>query len=468
MFISDASPDSTSEYIESGEMNQDAVKGLFTVLNYLIKSNISGEKELTDIDVEHLFRTNGIIEKIITKYPNEAKETGYNVINDNGDIVDESDELLLEAFKEASIYARLYRISYLKLVFENDLNEAVPIRRGSKLSDFSIHFDLSREGDFYEIENERIHYERVLIFYGKRTYSKYARPIDPHYADSIILSIKKAFDDYIENSEASKYILRNLSYLGIGMNNLANTVQKEVGQNRVYERLTALNQSRSIYKTIAYDKEKEEMNFVSQTLTGVIEVIRESKELLMSSTGYPYEQIFENPPNFKIGSSGVQNQLIVRYLWAKRIKTWSTNEWKPNLTTYYSRTSDMTGRKIDIPLLLELTLEEQAIVEEKAAKRIKDLRDSGVISVYEGRTGYEGDKFTMNIKLDDAVFEREKASAENLQEQVNQPQNGRTNRTTGQQDDLSKDSLLPDDDYWDELARVTTNDLDNIGRDVLS
>ena len=135
-----------------------------------------------------------------------------------------------------------------------------------------------------------------------------------------------------------------------------------------------------------------------------------------------------------------------------------TTEWLPNLTTYYNRTTDMTNKKINIPMEVEMTDEEQAIIHEKISIRNKNLIESQNISVYEARSTYRDNKLRFNIELDDVTFEKEKTSKENMQEQMTEkPNNEKTEDS----------SVIPDASYWDNLANITINDLTNIAEDVI-
>ena len=403
---------------------------------------------LTDIELEYQFRNSTLIQKIIKKYPMEAKSIGYQLINSTGVVIEESNEILLEAFKEASIFSRLYSRCFLYLDFD-DPNDEKPVKKESMLTGFKIYFDLYLEGDFFINNKEKIHRDRIIEFIGVKSYSKTALNEDYNYADSVLQGLNKSMTDYVDNNENAKFIIKNLSYLTVGIDNLGNMSKSDEGRSMIFDRLITLNMNRSINKTIAYDKKSEIIGFVSQTISGINDVINQLKEIFVSETDYPVEELFEQAPSQKLGS-GVQNQLIARYLWARRCRNWTINNWMQYYTTYFSRTKDMNGIKINIPFIVDLTEEERANVENIGADRIKKLIDAGVIDVEEARTGYLGNKYTLNIKLKDAP----PTQSMSFTQEPDTP-------TSSQQDSI------PDNMFWDALATITEQDLDQIGEELV-
>jgi len=444
----------------SGDFNLDS-SGLMRILSLFRDKNqnadISGDARfhrLNDIELENLFRTSNLIKKIIRKYPEESKSVGYQIVNGDGKVIEENNEIILEAVKEASIFSRLYGKCYLKLLF-ND-NEIRPLKRGSDVIGFEIHFNIVKEGDFYIIDDEPVHHERVITFIGIRSYAKMAKPDDDDYADSAIQGMYNSFQDFMDNNASAKHLLQNLSYLSIGIDNLGSMTMSNEGQEKVFGRLTALNLNRNITRTVAYDKRTEELNFISQTISGVKEIIDEMKQIFVAESEYPAEEIFEESPTQKLGS-GIQNQLVSRYLWARRVRNWVINNWLEYYKTIFERIRNMEGLKIEIPFIVDLTDDEKAEIQNKGATRTKTLIEAGVITPEEARTGYKDDKFTLNIELDEAAFaEMKKQKLEESQAALQKPSPA-----------LTEDAdIIPDDKFWDSLATVTFNDLDDIAYEI--
>jgi hypothetical protein len=449
------------------ELNFDAV-GLMKIFSlFQSKKSIDDSSNdfefhrLTDEEILTIFRSSTLIQKIIKKYPMESKTIGYQLIDSNGNIISDKDEenILLEAFKDASIFARMYAKSYLHLHMDDFISDDKPIKKGSKLKGYKIHFDLYREGDFYNIENEKVHYSRILIFFGNRTYAKNVIDIDDvNYSDSVLQGLYNAYNDYLETNVNAKYILKNLSYLSIGIDNLGAMSKSDEGRGLILDRLVSLNMNRSITRTIAFDKKTEAMSFISQTLTGVKDVIEELKEIFISESDYPVEEIFDQSPKQKLGS-GIQNQLVARYLWARRCRLWAINNWLNQYMQFFTSTKNMENLKLDIPFKVDLTEEEKANIQLIGANRIKTLIDAGVIVDEEARTGYMGDEYSLNIELDNNAFM--KKSKETKKEELQ-------SMTLIENPPASNTDAIPDDKFWDALASVTMADIDAIGEEILS
>jgi hypothetical protein len=407
-------------------------------------------QRLSDYEIEREFRSSTLIQKIIKKYPMEAMSIGYELVDRDGNVINSHDRLLLESFKEASIFSRLYGRCFLVFEFDDTADMKKPVKKESKLLGYSIKFDSISEGDFYNIEGEKIYHERVIEFVGVRTYSKFSKTADIDYTDSVLQGLFQSLRDYVENNQNAKLILGNLSYLTVGIDNLGNMSKSSEGQQMIFDRLSTLNINRSINRTIAFDKKSEEIGFITQTLSGVKDIIQEIKEIFTSETDYPVEELFEQSPGQKLGS-GVQNQLISRYLWARRCKSWVINNWLGYYQIYFNRITDMTDININIPFIVDLTEEERANIENVAADRTKKLIEAGVIDASEARTAYSGDKFTLNIELDDANFIESRRLTETQTSPVF---------------DEQLDSI-PGNAYWDNLANITTADLEEIAEEIL-
>lgn len=429
----------------TSELNLDAA-GLLNVLGQIGRTDRVNQssQRLSDAELESQFRNSALIQKIIKKYPIEARNIGYQLIESNGNILEENNPILLEAFKDASIYARLYSRCYLYLDVSG--GDTAPIKSGSELLGYKIYFDLHKTGDFYEQGTTKIHFHRILEFIGVKTYSKNK----DNDADSVIQGLYKSLEDWISCNENGKYILNNLSYLTLGVDNLGNMTKTNEGRGMIFDRLTTLNINRDISRSIAYDKKSETIGFISQSISGIKDIISEAKEVFMSETGYPVEEIFEQSPTQKLGS-GIQNQLISRYLWARRCRGWILNEWMPNYITYFNRMKNMLKVSITIPFILDLTDEEKAEIENKGADRIKKLIEVGVITSSEGRSGYRGKQYSLNIAL------------ENDDDEI------QTSSLTESKKPITQDSeLIPNDKFWDALSDLNTDDLSIMAEELLT
>lgn len=419
-------------------------------------------QRLTDYELSGLFRQSKLIKKIITKYPQEAVSTGYIVKDKNGGVISTNDEVILEAFYDASVSGRLYGKCFLVLDFEKT-ESSQPMLKNDKLIGYRLMFDLIKKGDFYE-ENQSIkhHQDKVHIFIGSRTYLKDVGIEDINYADSILQDAAISFRNYTTSLEISRKILANLSYLLIGIDNLGVSLRTDKGRQDVLERLMSIRTSRNVNRAIPYDKQKEILSFISQNVTGINDIISNVKEMFIAESDYPPSILFEEDSKQSMGS-GIQNQLIARFIWAKRSRSWTLNNWLKQYKLFYNRYLKGQPYELEIPFNVELTALEQAELEKLGAERLKLLIESKVITPIEARTGYTGSTYTLNIMLDEQSFRKylEIAISNNI-ETLKQNPNENTRNT-------NEDSvLIPGDDIFDSIADVTLADLEKVMLDAIN
>lgn len=414
------------------DLNNDA--GLASVLSMLSTmsrvhndescESIKSPKRLSHSELNNLFRSSKLIRKIVCLYPEKAESTGYEIKDKKGNIINTSDPIIVEAFKEASIFSRLYGKSLL--IFDFKSKDKSPLKYGEEILDYKISTTLRKEGEFFHLsgnETTKIHESKALIFLGEKNYIENSNINDDNYSDSIIQGIYESFMDYLSCNRHSQYLLENLSYLVVGIDRLADKSRTTLGSNEVFDRLRNLNENRRINRVIAHDKIGETVSFISQTLSGVQDIIASAKEYFLAETQYPSNIIFEESGNNGL-SSGMQNQLAGRFLWQKTVCEWTKNHWQKNYITFFSRLiQNFDQYQLSIPFKMDLNLMEQADFENKSAERIQKLINSSVISPVEARFGYSGKEFSLNINLDDKEY-REFLNSQNQKglKTLNSPQ----------------------------------------------
>lgn len=429
------------------------------------------EEDLTYVQIQELFNNNGIIKKIICKYPSNAKSTGYHVLNKDGVSINKNDTIILEGFYNASIYGRLYGYSCLAFETSKSFPED-PIKIGDKISGFKISNITTKTGDFYNIENENFHYTKVFKFYGDKKFlfeNPTAEVSELYKNQSIIQKLYKSFGRLKNANKATRYIVDNLSYLLVGIKNLNTLNSNDAGKELLSRKMMALNRERSMDRLISYDLDKEDLKFINQSLSGIDDVLNNFKIMLASESEYPYEQLFENGTSPGIGS-GIQNQLISRFLWQQKVNEWIDNNWLYNYQLLIERLFG-EGFTVDIPFNVQLSVAERAELELKIATRNKTLVDAGIISTEEARVTYHGNNLDFNLKLEDYIPEDEKEI--NITEKVEievennnleNTQNIRANNlgVTLDSVELNRDDtrdLQLTDDEFDAIANVTMADV---------
>jgi len=390
------------EDMEDGELNLDSGLGMLNVLNLLRQvgaDDIRVERFelLTEDEILILHQNSRLIQKIVNRYPNEARNIGYQLIDETGNVIEENNPVVLEGFETASIQARLYGKAYL--IIDNGDDENKRLSLNDEVLDYRIAFDLKLKGEFYtDHRKAKIHKSKVLIFVGTRTYTKGAKEDDSNYTNSVLQGVYRSFLKYENSINCIEHIVENLSYLKIGIKGLSNAVKTTEGQSRVFTRLQTVNSHRRIDRLLAHDTANETIEFINQTITGLSEAVGQIKELLVAEADYPYEILFGESTGKNALGSGTQNQLVQRFLWAQRTKTWAVNNWLGNYKKLFFQLFK-EGFKVVLPFNLDLTPTEQAELELAAAIRTEKLISSSVITPDEARTGYRNSSFSLNIEL---------------------------------------------------------------------
>lgn len=419
--------------------------------------DIPDVSRLSDSDLNNLFRQDFLIQKLVSRYPKKSKALGYYVQDEKGKTINENDEFILDAFTDASICGRLYGKAYL--ILGKDVTS--PLRKGEVFDEFQILYNLKLKGDFYfKDEDTRFHKSRVYVFIGYKTYHKDVTENDDLYSDSILQSVYYSFVDYSGSVQIAKLILANLSYLTMGIDNLSGITKTKEGQETVYDRLASVNENRNVSRILAYDKLKEDLSFISQSSTGVHDVIDTLKDAFVAKSDYTYSDLFEETPRQNIGS-GVANQLIARMLTANRLKNWVEENWLKNYEKLF-RILINENVKVKIPFKVELTYLEQAELEKMGADRVKVLIESGIITNLEARTGYKDNEYTLNLELSETPPKDLKVSSDDSGEANNKPPTPEAKNV----DNIDFESV--NNQFWDNLAIITQNDLDELARSLVT
>lgn len=444
---------------------------LMEMLEIFNNQYVKIENDDDALPIEHtelynLFSSSRIIQRVIEIYPRSATRIGYECLDDGKHTDHGIDHnLLLEAFKHASVYARIYGICYL-IVYEND--PKTPLKPNEKPNKFLYRTELRLVGDYYvNAKDQRIaHKTRTLFFYGVKKYQKpdyqyddFNREYD--YYDwfnseysSLITVLIDGFRTYGSGVKYTMKILRNLSNITIGIKDLAMRSRNERSKRDLLSRLWSFDRARRVDKAIAYDLENESINVVSQTLSDVRESIESFKEYFCAVCDVPKSKIFDEKRGATL-ASGYQNSIVERFEWAIQVKEWSEDHYLPQLKTLYRNLGiDCT---VKIPIVIELSKLEQAELEKLCSERDKNLIESNILIPEEIRTGYRDNAFSIRIKLDDALYQKSKE--DKLKTQSIAPIETQTAFT--------KDSLALDDELWEQLSLVTFEDLDRISEEMI-
>ena len=256
-------------------------------------------EKLTD-DMRCQLAKNPIIDRICTIYPTVASDIGYTIKN-NGEVIESSNVRIIEAFKHASIMSRIYGKAYLVFnpdtggqIFKNEwaykiYTELVKTPNGY------INFKHKNKGQnnytkkVYPLQN-------VLFFCHSKGYR--FDEFDPENEDdyiSIIDNIYKPVRDYLESLEVTRDIVKNISNLVLGVQDLSLQLRSEETKNVLFERVYLFDQAKRAGSTILKDTD-ESLEYINQTFNGVIDILQTlSNIIIMSTDNIPREKIMGYP-----------------------------------------------------------------------------------------------------------------------------------------------------------------------------
>lgn len=376
-----------------------ATNELMDVIKLAGNSAFAGSNDRFNVGVGNInrstilsvWRSSGLFKKIVTKYPNEARNAGYEIKQDK-DVLYRTDATLYNAFCEGDKQGRLFGTAYVILKDGYDLSEPLD----GVLIDYECLLDLYKNGDEYFSDGSRtFHESRVYVFYGERSYIPDLSPYDPAYAYSILESIQIDLRHYFNGYNTTQSILRNLSNVVLGVKGLG--MRLKTNKENVLTRLLTFDLNRRNENAIMHDKDDETINYISQSLSNVPEVMSSFRECLCAATNYPITQLFPSTQSNGI-SSGIQNSVVQRFEWSVLVQKYADATYSDHLRRYYSEI--VKGDfQINIPLPMRISLVEQAEFEKIIAERNKILVDTQIVSINEIRQCYNTEETLIDVIL---------------------------------------------------------------------
>jgi len=429
---------------------------------------ISDFKRLSMMEASNLYRNSNLARKIVDLYPKASFNFGYELKDKDGNILDKDNDIILNAFLEASIHSRIYGHCFIYFELSDNKIDKPVTNKELTIDGYKLFYRMVDKRDFWEKDEFIYHKDRVILFQGVKNFL----PLDyvisnkdaSFFSDSILDSlVSSLYDNFITRSY-SKYILENLSYLLVGMSGLSAKVASGTNdaKKNVEERMNKINLQRNVSRLFTYDLNNEDIKFITQTLSGVKDLLQEFKENVAVESDIPYDKLFETGSGGSMGGSGIQNQLVARFLWTERKHDWSKENWLPHYKELFTKLKKIENNVVEIPFNSQLTEIEKAELQNIGADRIKKLIESGVISATEARTGYRESNYNLNISLeDDKKLVTEKLNSNNPDE---------TQNTNQENADLNSDAFelmkIVSKEDWDEIANIDFEDVKNLASEV--
>ena len=282
-----------------------------------------------DLELIRLYEGNGLFSKIIDRPSEEAVKHGFDI--DYGDaavaeyVETRLDELDFEyRFATAEKWARLYGGSIIVMLTDDgrgleeplnwdDVHSIQELRvferaivQPDYTSLYQFHFMDSIEENKPFGEPERyfvfstygyftVHWTRCLIFRNGRLPEQTSDAIYRYWGIPEYVKIRRALRECITAHEDGVKLMERSVQAIYRMDNLAQLLATDQGEDDVLKRLQIIDMARGILNSIAIDKE-EDYRFENFSTAGVKEIIDSTCNMLSAVTNIPQTVLFGRSP----------------------------------------------------------------------------------------------------------------------------------------------------------------------------
>lgn len=397
---------------------------------------------------ETLFKTSGLVQKIVALLPEESPIEWYslNLGKDTTapqDVINDLEDRLglHEKLVEASVLARLHHNAYI-VIFANDgklpsepldeenLEEIVGLKVlssyelqpsvwGTEIGGHSLiepeHYDLIGLWELNKrlpqeqklpIAQTRIHKSRVLKFSGRKLYGWMLQNNQGRDL-SVLQSIVIAFSSYMQSVMASSGMVQDYSVFTYKLKGLSELILQ--GQSdAIIRRFLAIQMGMSYNKGLAMDADTEEAAFVNRNYGGVGDIVDRLKHLLTAESGIPHTKLWGE------GSQGNTSGQSEKYDYADAQESFQRHNWlKPTKRlvrlALLSKSGVTKGKlpkgwKCVTKSSMRLDLEAEAKLRQDHARTDQVYRMMGVLHPLEIRKNRFGSpEWTMETTLDPEI-----------------------------------------------------------------
>ena len=292
---------------------------------YYEKDNIVIDMELTS-----LYESNGIFAKIIDRPSEESLKHGLDI--DFGDetiseyVEERLDDLDFEdKFATAEKWARLYGGAIIVMLCDDgggleeplDWDKVTTIEelrvfdRSVVQEDFTGYFGFNvfgatgkpipqEEPMYYRVSSTYgyfvVHSSRCLVFRNGRLPEKSSSTLFKNWGMPEYIRIREALRECLTtHSNGTKLLERSVQAI-YKMQNLANLLSSEEGEEKVLQRLQVIDMARGILNSIAIDASGEDYDFKTLPMSGVKDIIDTTCNMLSAVTNIPQTILFGRSP----------------------------------------------------------------------------------------------------------------------------------------------------------------------------
>lgn len=292
---------------------------------YYEKDNI-----VTDIELTSLYESNGIFAKIIDRPSEESLKHGLDV--DFGDetiseyVEERLDDLDFEdKFATAEKWARLYGGAIIVMLCDDggaleeplDWDKVTTIEelrvfdRSVVQEDFTGYFRFNvfgatgkpipqEEPMYYRVSSTYgyfvVHSSRCLVFRNGRLPEKSSSTLFKNWGMPEYIRIRDALRECLTtHANGTKLLERSVQAI-YKMQNLANLLSSEEGEEKVLQRLQVIDMARGLLNSIAIDASGEDYDFKTLQMSGVKDIIDTTCNMLSAVTNIPQTILFGRSP----------------------------------------------------------------------------------------------------------------------------------------------------------------------------
>lgn len=334
---------------EEGQSKEQRADGYKNLMNkYGTQDDVSeqyrfeSEDPVTDIELTLNYEENGLFSKIIDIPADDAVSSGFSYgVNDTDmeNFINESlDELDFEEKASTAIkWSRLYGGALMVMIIDDgkELEEAVDwdnIRGIDELLVFerplitpdynSIYNQDPKDRkwskfgmpEFYEISPVygkafRVHESRCLLFKNGTLPQSSSRTEYRFFGMPEYVRIHKAVQETITSHGNGVKLLDRAVQAIYKMNNLANLLETDEGEDIVLKRLRIIDMAKGIINSIAIDANGEDYDYKSVTFSGVKDIIDATCNMLSAVSNIPQTKLFGRSPagENSTGESDMEN-----------------------------------------------------------------------------------------------------------------------------------------------------------------
>ncbi len=409
-----------------------------------IYTSVNPTAILTYEEGDNLFRSSTVLYNLVTRLPEQVFEnfSGWDFAG-----VDDMDSVLAadftswleergfwESLLEACVMARLTGDGFLVMGLVDGHAADEPVEGKLKDIDFFIpksqvvvkpigryvmnpeHFYVTKYTDDArdsKLEGFKIHNDRILRIPGKRLYGETLRAAGG-LNDSVIQPAYQAFCDWEASNADARNMMSQHSLFAYGVKGLAAKSSKQ-DANSLQNRFLSIMMGMNVMKGLPYDKDMEDVSFISRNFSGVDSLLEQAREVLLAACDLPKYVLLQSTSGTAFSESGLSERLAFEQI-VQRYQKLTILPIIKKLIAYCTQVKGcpIYGKKNIVPVFnssIVLSDLEQAVLYEQLSRADAAYIASGVLTPQTvALSRFGGDSLGMTIQLRDEDLEERQAA----------------------------------------------------------